>query len=188
MPQGIGNITNAPLFVDTNNWADLRLQPNSPCINSGNNTYAPPGLDLDGHPRISGATIDIGAYEFQNPTSVISYAWLQQYGLPTDGSVDHTNLNGTGFNVFQDWVAGLNPTNPASVLALQTPVATNNSSGVTITWQSVNNRSYFVQRTSDLTMPFSTITSNIVGQVSVTSYTDTSATNNGPYFYRVGVQ
>ena len=29
---GVGNITNAPLFADTNNWADLRLRPDSPCI------------------------------------------------------------------------------------------------------------------------------------------------------------
>jgi hypothetical protein len=119
---------------------------------------------------------------------VISYAWLQQYGLPTDGSMDHTNLDGTGFNVYQDWIAGLNPTNPASVLAMSSAVSTNSANGITITWQSVSNRTYYLQRGSDLTASFSTIQSNIVGQAVTTSYTDTSATNAVPYFYRIGVQ
>jgi hypothetical protein len=73
MPQaGIGNITNAPLFVDTNGWANLRLQPNSPCINAGNNSCATNATDLDGNPRISGGTVDIGAYEFQWPQLTIT--------------------------------------------------------------------------------------------------------------------
>jgi hypothetical protein len=69
---GVGNITNAPLFVDTNGWTNLRLQPNSPCINAGNNSYVTNATDLDGNPRISGGTVDIGAYEFQWPQLAIA--------------------------------------------------------------------------------------------------------------------
>jgi hypothetical protein len=65
-PGGSGNITNAPLFVDQAS-GDLRLQPNSPCINAGNNSYVTNLTDLDGHPRISGGTVDMGAYELQFP-------------------------------------------------------------------------------------------------------------------------
>src|SRR5205085_5285681 len=68
---GVGNITNAPLFVDTNGWANLRLQPNSPCINAGINSYVTNATDLDGNPRISGGVVDIGAYEFQWPQLTI---------------------------------------------------------------------------------------------------------------------
>ena len=61
---GVGNITNAPLFVDYAN-GDLHLQTNSPGINAGNNDFVATATDLDGNPRIAGGTVDMGAYEFQ---------------------------------------------------------------------------------------------------------------------------
>jgi hypothetical protein len=186
---GYGNFTNDPGLVD---YAanDLHLLSNSPCINSGNNSGVAITNDLDGNPRVVGGTVDAGALEYQTPTSVLSYAWAQQYGLPTDGSVDYADLDGTGMNDWQKWKAGLNPTNRASVLAMLPPAAGTNSTGVKVSWQSVNTRMYYLQRGSALTAPpiFSTIQGNIAGQSGATSFTDTTATNHGPYFYRVGVQ
>lgn len=180
-----GCFTNAPLFVNLTN--DFHLQSNSPCINAGNNVWITNTTDFDGNLRIVGGTVDVGAYEYQTPTSVISYAYLQQYDLPTDGSVDYVDLDGTGFNVYQDWITGLNPTNSTSVLAML-PLS-KNSSGVTISWQSVTNIVYNLQRSTNLSAPssFSTIQANIAGNAGTTTYLDTSATNDFPYFYRIAV-
>ncbi|HXU78069.1 MAG TPA: choice-of-anchor Q domain-containing protein, partial [Methylomirabilota bacterium] len=65
-PDGGGNITSAPLFLDMA-AGNFRIPSNSPCINAGNNLYAPAGPDLDGNPRIGGSVVDVGAYEFQGP-------------------------------------------------------------------------------------------------------------------------
>jgi hypothetical protein len=184
---GSGNLTNAPLFVNLAN-GNLRLQSSSPCINAGLNAYAPPGLDLDGLPRIVGGTVDIGAYEFQTPSSLLSYAWLQQYGLPTDGSADYADPDGDGLNNWEEWRAGTDPTNPLSVLRLMTPVP--DPSGVAVSWQSVDTRTYFLERSTNLGVApaFLPLRSNIVGQAGSTTLTDTNAAGVGPVFYRVGVQ
>jgi hypothetical protein len=87
MPQpsfGIGNITNAPLFVAQGS-DNLRLQSNSPCINAGNNAYAVGSTDLDGNPRVIGGTVDIGAYEYQS-LSLINFSVVSnQVGFDITG-------------------------------------------------------------------------------------------------------
>ena len=183
---GAHNFTNAPLLVNYSN--DFHLQSNSPCINAGNNAYVSNNLDFGGQPRIAGGTVDVGAYEYPTPASVISYAWLQQYGLATDGSADFADADGDHASNYAEWKTGTNPTNALSLLQLQPPVSSNTVNGVVVTWQSVTGLNYFLQRSSALTQPFSAIQSNLPGQPGTTSYTDISATNGGPWFYRVGVQ
>ncbi len=173
-----------PVFANPTT-GDFHLQSNSPCINAGNNGYVSIATDLDGNPRIVGGTVDIGCYEFQLPSSTLSYAWAQQFNLPTDGSADFTDADGDGLNNWQEWIAGTVPTNAASLLRLNAP--TNAAPGLSVGWQSVNTRTYFLQRSTNLPA-FTTLQSNLTGQINTTTFTDTSATNGGAYFYRVGVQ
>jgi hypothetical protein len=186
-PGGVGNITDAPLFADYAG-GNLRLQSSSPCINGGNNAYVSYPTDLDDNARLVSGTVDMGAYEFQGIGPAIPYAWLQQYGLPTNGTADFSDPDVDGMNNWQEWRAGTTPTNALSVLQMLTPYG--DVSGVTVSWQSIATRNYWVERSTNLGVasPFQAIATNIVGAAGTKSYTDTTATNNGPYFYRVGVQ
>jgi len=62
---GIGNINADPMFVSLAG-GDYHLQPDSPCIDAGNNSAVLPSMvvDLDGNSRITNGTVDMGAYEF----------------------------------------------------------------------------------------------------------------------------
>jgi hypothetical protein len=184
-PSGAGNIAAPPSFIDES-LADLHLKPDSPCINSGNNDFVVSATDVEGLPRIRGTTVDIGAYEFQNPTSVISYSWLQQYGLTTSGEADFEDADSDGMNNWQEWIADTNPTNATSVLRILGASRTN--AETIVTWESVDTRNYSVERASRL-LPsgtsFVTVATNVPGMAGVTSYTDTNSTSAN--FYRVSV-
>lgn len=57
VPLSAGTITNEPSFVNLAG-CDFHLQSNSPCINSGNNSFVTFTNDFDGTPRIQGGTVD----------------------------------------------------------------------------------------------------------------------------------
>jgi predicted outer membrane repeat protein len=181
------SIDGDPQFVNPA-AGDYRLQPTSPAINSGWNGAVGTGLDLGNNPRIAGGTVDMGAYELQAPTSLISYDWLQKYGLPLDGSADLLDPDGDKFNNWQEWIAGTIPTNQLSYLRMLSP--TGSVSEVTLRWESVAARSYFLQRATTVSAAssYATIASNLVGQAGITVFADTNSPPGGAAFYRVGVQ
>jgi hypothetical protein len=76
---GPKSYTEAP-FTD----GDFRLLGISPAINAGNSHYLSPGqipdlgalqFDLDHNPRITGASIDMGAYEFGSTCATLHKVW-----------------------------------------------------------------------------------------------------------------
>ena len=184
---GLGNIAVPPLFVDYVG-GNLYLQPNSPCINSGLNSYASGLTDLDGNPRIVGGTVDIGAYECQSPALLDYYLWLQSYGLPTGTSSLYADYDHDGLNNWQEWQCQTVPTNALSALRMvaATPAGTN----VIVTWQSVAGVRYFLERGTNVAAypKLWLLATNIFSQGGTTSYADTNAPSLSPLFYRVGVR
>ena len=62
MNDAVLSTTSDPLFIDANN-DNYRIFVNSPCLNTGSNSYDYGSTDLDGNSRIQCGTVDMGAYE-----------------------------------------------------------------------------------------------------------------------------
>jgi T5SS/PEP-CTERM-associated repeat protein len=191
VPYGRGNIDVNPIFVNSG-AGDYHLQTNSPCINAGNNDYVTASTDFDGNPRVVGGTVDLGAYEFQSPKSLISYAWLQQYGLPIDGSADFVDSDGNGVSNWQKWMTGIDPTNSQSLFRIID--ISEEGDDVQVTWElgwgAVNSLQvsggdtrggYTTNGFTDIA-----IVTNYGYAETVTNYLDVGAATNGPSrYYRV---
>jgi hypothetical protein len=83
---------------------------------------------------------------------------------------------------------GTDSTNGASPLLVQAPLFV--PATVTLCWSSVSNRTYFIERSTNLRQQpaFSLLRSNISGLPGTTIFTDTKPPTSGTMFYRVGVQ
>lgn len=94
---GIGNINADPRLVKSpwtgadglfgssdDNYGDLRLRNDSPCLNAGFNSIIPSGVnsDLAGNPRIQAGVVDLGVYEgaFASPPPTTIYVDTNSVG------------------------------------------------------------------------------------------------------------
>ncbi|MCC7377242.1 MAG: right-handed parallel beta-helix repeat-containing protein [Verrucomicrobiales bacterium] len=79
-----GNLSTAPRFAGNPASGDARLQPNSPCHNTGDANSVIGPFDLDGQPRIQGIAPDIGATELTE-TKRVWYVSAQGGSSETSG-------------------------------------------------------------------------------------------------------
>ena len=91
-------------------------------------------------------------------------------------------------NNWQEAIANTVPTNAASLLKIIS--ISNSAAGIALKWQAASGVTYYVESSTNLAVQpaFFLIRSNLLNYSPTYGITDTTATNNGPYFYRVGVQ
>jgi PKD repeat protein len=180
-----GNITNAPLFV-SQIAGDYRLQPNSPCINWGNNAFAIGAFDVTNNPRIVEGYVDMGCYEYQGMVGLDGDmdgngyldSWEREY---FGGHVDaDANADGDSQSNGEEYVSGTDPTNAASYF--NSSVSVDGSSFV-IKWTAVTGRVYNVYWTPSLFEEFEPLEIGI--QYPVNSYTDLVHSAESSGYYRV---
>lgn len=160
-------------------------------LSLGSGLVAP---DLNRAPDGFAYAIDIGMPLDSDGDGIPDWWMIQYFGHPTgqagDLSLAQNDADGDGMSNQQEYLAGTDPTNPLSALRMTTVAVIKPGPELDVSWNSVSNKIYFLQRSTSLAaLPASPVLqSNIVGQAGTTIYKDMTASGTGPYFYRVGVQ
>ncbi|HEX3800614.1 MAG TPA: hypothetical protein VH413_18115 [Verrucomicrobiae bacterium] len=135
----------------------------------------------------------VADYTVTVPDPAPYQAWQLQYFGCTNCAQAQTNADGdgTGQNNYFKFVAGLNPTNPASVFTFQITPGTNLSAGTTLAFgPAMIGRTYTPQVTTDLESGVWQSLTNLavtpVTNSSQVSFTDTN-TAAPQQFYRIGI-
>jgi hypothetical protein len=109
--------------------------------------------------------------------------WLYSKGL-TEAD-DEVDADLDGMLSWEEYLAGTDPNDAASVLKLDPLSQTTN--GVVVTWQSVVGETYSVEQSENLGGGFSTVATGIVAQAEATSYTGT-VNGADTMFFKIGVE
>jgi hypothetical protein len=160
---------------------DVRVQSGISNVDSANFTSPIWGYGLS-------VTSSVARFTFQSLDPF--HSWLASYGLPSDGSADYLDSDGDGMNNRQEYLAGTNPTNAASVFKITSGQVITGAQFV-VRWSSVSNRLYDVLLASNLVTGTSAFVpllgaTNLGGTPPLNTWTD-SVSRPTPLFYRVSV-
>lgn len=126
-----------------------------------------------------------------NNSDGIPDSWEVMYGMAATNAQDAANDNDhDGMSNYAEYRAGTHPNRDDSRLEMNMSRTNrvDRVEGVAVKWSSVAGRSYRVLRTTDLMSGFTAIETGIVATPPENEYEDITATNSGPYFYKVQVE
>jgi hypothetical protein len=136
----------------------------------------------------NGGTLTIGTLVLDPNLSAVGdgipNGWKQQYGLdPLNPDLANEDLDGTGFTVLQDYLAGIDPTNGSSAFRITaiTPVGAD----VRVYFMSVGGKYYSLQRCDFMGGAWASIVTNIPGNGGIQWATDIGGAVRASAFYRI---
>jgi hypothetical protein len=140
------------------------------------------------------------SFVFENTNAFITVYPVLPYGTPVPWLIDYgftatnnwvadetNNVNGNGLLIWQDYAAGLNPTNTSSVFVVRNLSATGSPTRYQITFSTALNRTYRVDTSSNL-LSWQTLQDGIAGTGGDVTVSDNHIlSGTTPVFYRVAV-
>jgi hypothetical protein len=129
------------------------------------------------------ATVSIALVFIDSSSNGVPDSWEATYGLTNGINGANADPDGDGASNYAEYMAGTDPTNKASVFAVNLPQMTG-SSNVVIKWSSVLYRFYTVQSATNLISGWNILTSNNIATPPLNIYTGT-VNQAVPMFYRI---